>query len=110
MWLGLRAAVSEVSQFNDTGISQRMTVRFVVKGRVQGVFFRASARSEAKRLALTGWVKNRPDGDVEGTVTGDAPALSEFSDWLSHGPEMAKVTSLEVEQVALEQFDGFVIR
>lgn len=69
--------------------------RFVVKGRVQGVFFRQSTREQALRLGLAGWVRNRLDGAVEGEVSGgDAAALDAFRTWLQRGPPRAQVSDL----------------
>lgn len=69
--------------------------RFVVKGRVQGVFFRQSTREQALRLGLAGWVRNREDGAVEGEVSGgDAAALDVFRTWLQRGPPRAQVSDL----------------
>lgn len=66
--------------------------RFVVTGRVQGVFFRQSTKQRADALGLHGWVRNRADGAVEGVVHGaDAAALGAFRDWLNRGPERAQV-------------------
>ncbi|MES1944612.1 acylphosphatase [Salinisphaera sp. PC39] len=68
---------------------------FLVSGRVQGVFFRASARARAVELGLTGWVANRPDGRVEGLACGPPAALDDFQAWLWEGPEAARVTGVE---------------
>jgi len=67
---------------------------FVVSGRVQGVFFRQSSRQQAKLLELSGWVRNLPDGSVEIEAAGQADAMAEFEQWLSQGPENARVDSL----------------
>lgn len=69
---------------------------FQVGGRVQGVFFRASARQRAEELGLTGWVRNCPDGGVEGLACGAPDALAMFRDWLWQGPEQARVTRVEM--------------
>lgn len=75
---------------------QRKSYRFVVTGRVQGVFFRQSARECAQRLGLAGWVRNRADGAVEGEVAGaDAAALEAFRTWLQRGPPRAQVSDLQ---------------
>lgn len=66
--------------------------RFVIKGRVQGVFFRQSTREQAEGLGLQGWVTNREDGTVEGRVHGeDADRLETFRQWLHRGPKQAQV-------------------
>jgi acylphosphatase len=69
--------------------------RFVVSGRVQGVFFRASAREEALRLGLTGHAKNLTDGTVEVVACGDDAALERLERWLNHGPPLARVSRVE---------------
>lgn len=87
-----------------------MTAHFLVYGRVQGVFFRTAARHEAGRRGLGGWVRNTPDGCVEGMVSGEAAALAEFRQWLHRGPDMARVLKVEWEVVAEREFDGFMVR
>jgi acylphosphatase len=68
--------------------------RFVVSGRVQGVFFRASARDEALRLGLTGHAMNLPDGTVEVVACGEEAALAQFERWLGRGPPLARVSGV----------------
>ncbi|HXR62405.1 MAG TPA: acylphosphatase [Rudaea sp.] len=75
-------------------------VRYIVHGRVQGVFFRASARDEAVRLGLTGCARNLADGRVEVLACGEPAAIAELERWLHHGPPLARVTS--VERVAVD--------
>jgi len=70
-------------------------VRFVVSGRVQGVFFRASTREEALRLGLTGHARNLPDGNVEVVACGDDAALAQLERWLALGPPLAQVIRVE---------------
>jgi acylphosphatase len=72
----------------------RESYRFVVTGRVQGVFFRQSTRREAQRLGLGGWVRNRADGAVEGLASGAPAALAELRAWLAQGPPAARVDSV----------------
>jgi acylphosphatase len=71
-------------------------VQLVVRGRVQGVFFRASAQREAKRLGLTGWVKNRSDGSVETVAEGEEEGLKELIAWANKGPSAARVDRVDV--------------
>lgn len=70
---------------------------FIVEGRVQGVFFRASARSRALELGLTGWVRNLPDGRVETLACGSPEALDAFHEWLWEGPTEARVSGVEMQ-------------
>jgi len=86
-------------------------VSFKVVGRVQGVFFRASAREEAKRLGVTGWVRNASDGSVEGEAEGDASAVDAFVAWLGRGPTGSRVDRLDVDDgTYCGQSDRFEIR
>ena len=71
-------------------------VQMFVRGRVQGVFFRASTQREAKHLGLTGWVKNRPDGGVEIVAEGEEDGLKELIAWAQRGPTAARVERVEV--------------
>jgi len=64
---------------------------------VQGVFFRASTREEARRLGLTGWVRNLPDGRVEVLACGEEQALRDLLSWLGRGPEHANVTHVDYD-------------
>jgi acylphosphatase len=69
--------------------------RFVVSGRVQGVFFRASTREQAVALGIEGHAINLPDGRVEVLAIGDAAALDELESWLRQGPPAARVDGVE---------------
>ncbi|GAA4998172.1 acylphosphatase [Pseudoluteimonas lycopersici] len=69
--------------------------RFLVGGKVQGVFFRASTREQALKLGLSGYAKNLPDGRVEVLAEGDAAALDALERWLHVGPPMARVGAVE---------------
>ena len=70
-------------------------VRFIVRGRVQGVFFRASARAEALRLGVTGHARNLDDGCVEVLACGSDEALDALELWLQRGPPLARVSGVE---------------
>ena len=69
--------------------------RFIVRGQVQGVNFRAAAVREAVAHELTGCVWNREDDAVELIAEGDANALAALEGWLAHGPRMARVVRVE---------------
>ncbi|MGH8135966.1 MAG: acylphosphatase [Steroidobacteraceae bacterium] len=73
--------------------------RVRVRGRVQGVYFRASTAECAHRLQLVGNARNEPDGSVLVLAAGTALALDELVEWLHTGPPMARVTSVEVEVI-----------
>jgi acylphosphatase len=67
----------------------------LVRGRVQGVYFRASTQREARRLGLSGWVRNRADGSVEILAEGDETAIRELYGWAQRGPSAARVDRVE---------------
>ena len=81
--------------------------KFIVGGRVQGVFFRASTRTEAMRLGLTGYAKNLADGRVEVLACGDIRALDELERWLRVGPPAARVENVQRSEVAETAPSGF---
>ena len=71
-------------------------VQLFVKGRVQGVFFRAATQREARRLGIVGWVKNRNDGSVEVVAEGEEDAIKEIIGWAQRGASAARVESVDV--------------
>jgi acylphosphatase len=87
-----------------------VSLKYRVHGRVQGVFFRASTKQQADVLGISGWVRNSDDGDVEGLASGSKEQLQSFKEWLSHGPRMARVEKLQIEDSDYEAFEGFTIR
>ena len=91
--------------------SKKVMYRFLISGRVQGVFYRASTREQAHKLNLTGHAKNLPDGRVEVLACGDLMAIGNLEQWLWQGPMGAEVLDVEkqvVESVA-ESINGFGI-
>jgi acylphosphatase len=80
------------------GITAR---RFLVSGRVQGVFYRASARTEALRLGLAGHARNLPDGRVEVVAVGELAVIEELAKWLWRGPPAAEVHNVEVHPASI---------
>ena len=82
-------------------------VKFIVSGRVQGVFFRASTRDEALRLGLRGHARNLADGRVEIVARGDDSALADLERWLQVGPPLARVTGVERLVASEPTADGF---
>lgn len=74
--------------------------RCLVAGRVQGVFFRASAARKARELGVTGHARNLPDGRVEVLACGDARAVESLCVWLWQGSPASHVTAVDVREVA----------
>jgi acylphosphatase len=91
----------------EQGSSNQACARCLVGGRVQGVFFRASAREQAQRLGLTGYVRNLPDGRVEVLACGSVEALARMRDWLRTGPPQADVTGVACEPLPYQTYASF---
>ena len=83
--------------------------RLVVRGRVQNVWFRDTARREADRLGLAGLARNRADGAVEMEVEGDPAAIERFVAWSHEGPPRARVDEVEVTELEPTGERGFRI-
>ncbi|MFI4958067.1 MAG: acylphosphatase [Lysobacterales bacterium] len=82
------------------------SARFIVSGRVQGVFYRASTREQALRLGLAGHAKNRVDGCVEVLASGETEALDALERWLLQGPPAARVETVEREDLPEPDLSG----
>lgn len=82
--------------------------RFLVSGRVQGVFFRAATRECALRLGIAGHATNLADGRVEVLAAGGDDALAELERWLHHGPPAARVAAVTRETLPAQALRGFV--
>lgn len=87
-----------------------MTVRTVharISGRVQGVGYRAWVADEAAALGLAGWVRNRRDGAVEAVFSGEIPDVAAMLTACAHGPRIARVEAVEVEELAAAERGAF---
>lgn len=86
-------------------------VRAHIRGKVQGVGYRASTAAAARELGLVGWVRNRDDGSVELCGEGSRAQLDALIEWCRKGPAFARVDAIEVDWAAAEgNFVGFEIR
>lgn len=86
-------------------------VHLFISGRVQGVYFRAHTRDEARKLGLTGWVKNLYDGRVESVFEGEDEDIQSMISWCRKGPPHAAVTDVSVEGEPYGgEFSDFIIR
>ena len=74
----------------------KLRARVIIEGKVQGVFFRASTRDEARKLGISGWVRNLPNGDVEGLFEGDKSTVTRMLAWCYKGPPYAVVHKVNV--------------
>ena len=85
------------------------TVRLTIKGKVQGVFYRATAKDVAEMLGIKGWVRNLPDNNVEITATAAENVLQKFIGWCKQGPPKAKVDEVIIDELDLQEFNDFRI-
>lgn len=85
------------------------TVHLWITGKVQGVFYRATAAEMAEKLQLNGWVKNAEDGAVEATVSGPDEAVEKFIAWCRKGPKRAQVTDVVVSPKPDDGLMGFQV-
>ena len=85
------------------------TIRLIIKGKVQGVFYRVMAKEVADQLGVRGWIKNLPGKNVEITATAPAEIMQLFIDWCKQGPPRARVDEVVIEELNLEEFIGFRI-
>ena len=87
-----------------------MRYRINVKGKVQGVFYRASTQAKAKELGLNGWVANKEDGSVLIEAEGEEQKLDKLLEWCRQGPGAAIVNEVDFEEIEPTALSGFEIR
>lgn len=85
------------------------TIRLIIKGKVQGVFFRATAKEQADSLGINGQVRNLPDRNVEIIASGTEDQIEQMIAWCRVGPDRAVVEDVIIEELHLENFRGFRI-
>ncbi|MBA3663727.1 MAG: acylphosphatase [Bacteroidetes bacterium] len=81
-----------------------------IKGKVQGVNYRANAQAMAHKLDLTGYVKNLPKSGVYAEVEGKEEKINQFIEWCNTGPQLAKVTEVKAEESDVQGFQTFEIK
>lgn len=86
------------------------TFLIIIKGKVQGVYFRESAKQKAIALDLTGTTENLPNGNVQIFVTGNEAAINELIKWCHKGPPDANVSEVIPEQIPLQHFKTFAVK
>ncbi len=74
-------------------------VKIIVKGRVQGVFFRAYTQDEAQARGLAGWVRNLPGGEVEALICGEARDVERMTGWFKKGSPASRVDEVLVDKI-----------
>jgi acylphosphatase len=85
-------------------------LHLTIHGRVQGVWYRESARQQAETLGLSGYARNNPTGTVSIEVEGPAEAIAQFVAWCKRGPALAHVSRVEQMEGEPQGFQGFVVR
>lgn len=85
------------------------TYHLLIKGKVQGVFYRASAKKIADEIGVTGWVKNTGDNNVEAVATGAEDQVQQFISWCWQGPPPAKVTEVIADKLEEMKFEDFLV-
>ena len=88
----------------------RIHKKITITGKVQGVFFRATAKNVADTIGLSGWVKNMEDGNVCVVISGEKEQVDQFIVWCRKGPDMAEVENVLVEESEEINTGEFVIR
>jgi len=91
-------------------MSETIARRVVVHGRVQGVFFRDTARRKAVSRGVAGWIANRGDGAVEAWLEGGPDAVESLIEFCRQGPRGARVERVEVSDEQPQGYDGFAVR
>jgi acylphosphatase len=87
----------------------QITISITISGKVQGVYFRQSAKEKAIELGLTGQAKNLRDGNVHIIASGTRVQLAAFTDWCKKGPPRAVVAGVEILELPLKLFEHFTI-
>lgn len=86
------------------------TKHLIISGKVQGVFYRATAKKKAGELNIHGWIKNTSEGNVEAMVTGNTQQIEDFIKWCKSGPDRAVVEEVRIDKQKFREFDSFKIK
>src|SRR3990167_4213017 len=89
--------------------TNQICIRCHIAGKVQGVWFRASAKEHADKLGLTGWVRNLSDGQVELVACGTREKVGQLHSWLQHGPRLAEVSECKCQEIPWEIHQTFEV-
>jgi acylphosphatase len=91
-------------------MTDKIQVKLIIQGRVQGVFYRAHIQKAAKEIGVTGYVKNRPDGSVEAVFQGGQASVDKMIQWCWTGSPACAVSDVSVEKnPILSDFESFTI-
>lgn len=84
-------------------------INIKIYGKVQGIFYRITAKEEAAKLNITGFARNEPDGSVYIEAEGEEEKLDQFINWCHKGSPLAKVAKVETTESSLKNFSGFEV-
>ena len=89
----------------------KIRAHITIAGKVQGVYYRQEMKRQANALGVTGWVQNKPNGDVEAVLEGTQQVVDNLIIWCRRGPQLADVTGVLVDwETQKDEFYGFTIR
>ncbi|MBV8801851.1 MAG: acylphosphatase [Gammaproteobacteria bacterium] len=91
-------------------MQNKLSMRYIISGKVQGVSFRAYTQEQAEHLGLTGYARNLEDGRVEVIACGKKEKLNILQEWLKHGPKLAKVDSVTNEEIPWQEHQRFAVK
>jgi len=100
--------ITELADYS-TMSTQQLAMRGLIKGLVQGVFFRMETQQQALQRQLTGWVRNTSTGHVEVLICGDEANVGSMIEWLHQGPALAKVSAVELARINNPELEDFQI-
>ena len=86
------------------------TNKIIVTGKVQGVYFRASAKQKALNLGVKGFVRNEADGSVLLEIEGEQAAVNSMANWCKNGPGLARITNYEITEEVAKNYVSFDIK
>ena len=91
-------------------MTNQKSMKCIVSGHVQGVWYRASTKKEADALGITGWARNLDNGDVEVVACGSSEHLNRLYNWLKQGPRLAQVERVSREEIDCDTYEDFKVK
>jgi acylphosphatase len=99
------------SKYSTENDKESISVRLLIRGKVQGVYFRFNMQQVAKKNSVVGWVRNLPDGNVEALLEGNKEDVNQVVEWSKIGPDNAMVDEVKVEyRQYVGEYSDFIVR
>jgi acylphosphatase len=99
------------SKYSTANDKESISVRLLIRGKVQGVYFRFNMQQVAKKNSVVGWVRNLPDGNVEALLEGNKDDVNQVLEWSKMGPENARVDEVKVDYGQyVGEYSDFIVR